>query len=420
MIYKIFWFWASIAIRVFYGKIEVAGLENIPKDGPLLIASNHPNGFLEPIIMACLFPRPLHFMVRGDVFRKPWLRPILVHTNQIPIFRFKDGFKALRENDSNLKEAYKALDNDAAIILFIEGGTKPVKKLRPFQKGLARMAHSYLESDNANSDINVLPVAINFVSPFILRSRVCLNVGKPFGAKQYFQDPETKMKDMVRLTKDIYSKVLPLAFNVQDESRQATLDHTLQLTEGLFKLPFFPIVSKKSYIWPTLKSVSNTINEMSDDTFTSFASKISTIRESIPYDVKRTGKGFWISLFWVIITFGLAMLGLVLNIIPGMISKWLPSKVLSKDKTVFVASIILSSGVGFYVVYYAVVILILSFFIGWKAFAFLIAWPLGFVYLFWKNNYRSSFGRSRYHLTEEERNKVKSTLLEYNINLTNA
>jgi len=70
MIYKIFWFWANIAIRVFYGKIEVSGLENVPKDGPLLIASNHPNGFLEPIIMACLFPRDLHFMVRGDGFRK--------------------------------------------------------------------------------------------------------------------------------------------------------------------------------------------------------------------------------------------------------------------------------------------------------------------------------------------------------------
>jgi len=171
MIYRLFWCLANIAIRVFYGKIEVSGIESIPKDGPLLIASNHPNGFLEPIIMACLFPRPLHFMVRGDVFNKPWLRPILLHTNQIPIFRFKDGFSELRKNDASLREAYKALDQDAAIILFIEGGTQPVKTLRPFQKGLARMANSYLDVSKNDKPLQILPVAINFVSPFIQSGR---------------------------------------------------------------------------------------------------------------------------------------------------------------------------------------------------------------------------------------------------------
>ena len=410
---------ANIAIRVFYGKIEVSGLENVPKDGPLLIASNHPNGFLEPIIIACLFPRPLHFMVRGDVFNKPWLRPFLVRTNQIPIFRFKDGFKELRKNDSSLQEAYRVLDSEGAIILFIEGGTQAIKTLRPFQKGMARMANSYLDINNSGKELNILPVAINFVSPFKLRSRVCLNVGESFAAQAYFKDPETRVKDIKRLTDDVYDKVLPLAFNVKEKTRQPTLNHALQLTEGLYKLKLFPAISRKSHIWPTLKSVSDTINVMDKNTFATFSEEMESIRAASPYEVKRTGKNSVVALIWTILAFIPGLIGLILNFIPGFIAQSIARNVLSKDNTVFIASIILSSSVVLYPVYYAVVILILSFFFGWVAFAFILAWPLGFVYLFWKNNYRSSIGRSRYHLTEDEKIKVKETLLKYKINLLN-
>lgn len=410
---------SSIAIRVFYGKIEVSGLENVPKDGPLLIASNHPNGFLEPIIIACLFPRPLHFMVRGDVFRKPWLRPFLVRTNQIPIFRFKDGFKELRKNDSSLQEVYKVLDNEGAIILFIEGGTQAIKTLRPFQKGMARMANSYLEINNSEKELNILPVAINFVSPFKLRSRVCLNVGESFTAQPYFRNPETRVKDIKLLTDDVYNKVLPLAFNVKEKARQPILNHALQLTEGLFKLNFFPIVSHKEYIWPSLKSVANAINLMDESTFLTFSEDVKSIRAANPYEVKRTEKGFMVSLIWTIIVFVPGLIGLILNIIPGFSSQCIAKKVLNKDNTVFIASIILSTSVVLYPMYYSVVIFILSIFFGWKAFAFLIAWPLGFVYLFWKNNYRSSIARSRYYLSVEEKANLKDMLLKYKINLVN-
>jgi len=416
MIYKILWVWANIAIRVFYGKIEVTGLENIPKDGPLLIASNHPNGFLEPIIMACLFPRDMHFMVRGDLFKKPALKFLMENTNQIPIFRFKDGFKELRKNDSSLKEAYKALDKEAAIILFIEGGTNSIKRLRPFQKGMARMASSYIEINDTGKDLNILPVAINFISPTSLRSRVCLNVGQPFAAKSYFDNPETRVKDTKRLTDDVYDRVLPLAFNVKEEARQSTLNHALQLTEGLFTLDFFPMVSYKENLWPTLKSVANTIDLMDDDTFDVFSKELESIRTTNAYEVKRTGKSYLVSLVWTILAFIPAIIGLILNILPGLFALNISKKV---KKKVFTASIILSAGVGLYPVYYGIVVLILSFFFGWKAFAFLLACPLGFVYLFWKNNYRSSLGRSRYHLTDDEKTTLKNTLKKYKINLTN-
>lgn len=415
MIYKLFRVWANIAIRVFYGKIEVDGIENIPKDVPLLIASNHPNGFLEPIIMACLFPRPLHFMVRGDVFRKKWLRPILIQTNQIPIFRFKDGFSELRKNDSNLQEAYKALDKGAAIILFIEGGTENIKKLRPFQKGLARMASSYLDREGGREDLHILPVAINFVSPFVLRSRVVLNVAPAFTAKSYFNEAENKTIQIKQLTNDLYQKILPLAFHVSEDDRQPLLNRSLKWAEGLFPIPFLTIVNYKPVLWPSLKSVSDAIDRLTAQELKEFEQEINSLGEVRQNDVKRKCQWPFLNLVLAIVLFIPAMIGLVVNLLPGTIAQLLAKNVLDEDNTVFKASIILSSGVGFYVVYYLLVILILSFFFGIKSLLFLLAWPLGFVFLLWKNVFRSSFLKRRYVLSNAEKDTLTSLFSKYNI-----
>jgi len=415
MIYKIFRFWANIAIRVFYGKIEVSGLENIPKGVPILIASNHPNGFLEPIIMACLFPRPLHFMVRGDVFRKKWLNPILVNTNQIPIFRFKDGFSDLRKNDSNLKVAYSALDDGAAIILFIEGGTENIKKLRPFQKGLARMATDYLDRENSRQDLMILPVAINFVSPFVLRSRVVLNINNAFAAKEYFEDADQKTVQIRKLTSDLYDQIKPFAFHVSDDNRQPILNKTLKLAEGFFPIPFLPIVNYKPVLWDSLKSVSDTIDKLSDAEFSIFEKEINVLGDVETDDVKRHPKWPIINLLLSFLLFIPAIVGLILNIIPGALAQLLAKKVLKKDNTVFRASIILSSGVGFYVVYYTLIIGILSIIYGFKAFLFLFAWPLGFVYLLWKNVFRSTFMKRKYQLTRNQKSRLISLFSKHHI-----
>ena len=229
-------------------------------------------------------------MVRGDVFRKKWLKPILVQTNQIPIFRFKDGFSELRKNDANLQEAYKALDKEAAIILFIEGGTINIKKLRPFQKGLARMASSYLARENSRQDLMILPVAINFVSPFVLRSRVVLNIGEAYKAKTYFNDPEQNTSQIKQLTDDLYKQIKPKAFHVSQDERQDVLNTTLKWAEGLCELPFYPIVSYKTQYWNFLKSISNTIDDMDDDIFISFSKEIKELGDINPSNVRRSSR----------------------------------------------------------------------------------------------------------------------------------
>ena len=140
MVYKFLRILATIACKVYFKKIHITGLDSVPQDGPLLIACNHPNGFAEPILVSCFLPRILHFLVRGDVFNIKPLKPLLIHTNQIPIFRSKDGFSNLRNNNKSFEAVIENLSQDAAILIFVEGTTQLTKRLRPLKKGMSKLA----------------------------------------------------------------------------------------------------------------------------------------------------------------------------------------------------------------------------------------------------------------------------------------
>ena len=79
---------ARIALKTYFSKIYLNGLEKIPADKPIILAANHPSAFLEPCILATTLPRPLHFMVRGDLFQKPLYRALLMSLHMIPMYRF--------------------------------------------------------------------------------------------------------------------------------------------------------------------------------------------------------------------------------------------------------------------------------------------------------------------------------------------
>ena len=52
LLYKLAYGLVSLAMRFFYKKYEISGIENIPKDGGVLFAVNHQNAFMDPIVIA--------------------------------------------------------------------------------------------------------------------------------------------------------------------------------------------------------------------------------------------------------------------------------------------------------------------------------------------------------------------------------
>lgn len=207
MVYRALYYIVNVLIRLFYRRIHLNGLEKIDKNKTYIIISNHPNGFLEPLIMACTFPIDLHFMVRGDLFENPILNWFLRSTHQIPIFRFVDGFAKMKANKSSMGEATKTLAGGSSILVFAEGGTKAVMKCRKIQKGAAKMAFQTFD-DYPEKELHILPVGINFSDWRNPGGQVIVNIGDPFLARPYYDEAvENRAKSIVKFTLDIESRM---------------------------------------------------------------------------------------------------------------------------------------------------------------------------------------------------------------------
>ena len=90
---------ANLALRTFFRKIHISNVENIPKDKPVILAANHPTAFIEPCVLACFLDRPLYFLVRGDLFKKPVYAKMLKYLHMLPVYRMQDrGYAYLKRN----------------------------------------------------------------------------------------------------------------------------------------------------------------------------------------------------------------------------------------------------------------------------------------------------------------------------------
>ncbi len=176
--------WAFLA---FFRKIHITGLDRIPRDQPLILTVNHPTAFVEPCFLACFGPRVLHFMTRGDVFTSPFVRWLLRQVHLIPIYRFHDGFAALRLNEASFAKARKILGRRGTILIMAEGKMGHEKRLRPLQKGAARIGFGAMDEYHLE-DVMIQPIGINYTYAERARKEIMVDVAEPFSLAGYVEE----------------------------------------------------------------------------------------------------------------------------------------------------------------------------------------------------------------------------------------
>ncbi|HYB41337.1 MAG TPA: 1-acyl-sn-glycerol-3-phosphate acyltransferase, partial [Candidatus Methylomirabilis sp.] len=77
MAYRIVRFLARLLLGLFYRRIEVVGGEHIPHSGPLIIAANHHNALVDPMLVMAAIPRSLTILAAAPLFRNPVMGPLL-------------------------------------------------------------------------------------------------------------------------------------------------------------------------------------------------------------------------------------------------------------------------------------------------------------------------------------------------------
>jgi len=64
-LYYLFKLYIKTSFLFYCKKIKVSGKKNIPKKDPVLFLANHPNGVIDPILIAASTKRPVNFLVQA-------------------------------------------------------------------------------------------------------------------------------------------------------------------------------------------------------------------------------------------------------------------------------------------------------------------------------------------------------------------
>lgn len=117
-------------------RIEVKGLEHFPKDGGVLLCSNHIDN-LDPPVVGISAPRPVSFMAKEELFNVPVLGKLLPDLRAFPVKRGMSDREALRKG-------LKVLKQGDVLGLFPEGTRS---KTGQIGKGLAGAGFFALRSE---------------------------------------------------------------------------------------------------------------------------------------------------------------------------------------------------------------------------------------------------------------------------------
>lgn len=187
LLYSIIKIWVRIGLSAYFKRIAIVGLEQVPKEGPLIITPNHQNAFLDALAVAAYLGRPVFFITRSDVFANPLANRFFRALNMMPIYRRRDKVDTIEMNKPIFEATAKILGNSGAIIIFPEGNQERKFNLRPLQKGFARMAFGAAMLKTPPFNIQISPVGIQYGNHLLARHDLLVQIGPPLQLHRFFE-----------------------------------------------------------------------------------------------------------------------------------------------------------------------------------------------------------------------------------------
>jgi 1-acyl-sn-glycerol-3-phosphate acyltransferase len=174
---------ARLLLRAFFRRVEVVGLEHVPRDGGGILVSWHPNGIVDPALLFETFPRSLVFGARDGLFRVPIFGALLRAVGTVPIFRATDasGDPAARRvaNERSLDALARTVVEGRFTCLFPEGDSHDQSQLLRLKTGFARFYYRARELAPDRPPPVIVPVGLHYDEKRAFRSSVLVAFHPP-------------------------------------------------------------------------------------------------------------------------------------------------------------------------------------------------------------------------------------------------
>ncbi len=188
-LYAIAWpiVWVIMKVGFF---LSIKGKENLPKKGAVVICANHVHA-LDPVPLAMVRHRQIHFMAKKELFVKKWVAWLLNALGAFSVDRGGNDIKAMRKSIEYLK-------HEEVLGIFPEG-TRSKQGQLAFHEGAAMFA--------LRTGAALVPAGMSVsFKPF---RRHCVVVGEPLDLSAYQGRKATK-EDIAAVNRMLEERVMAL------------------------------------------------------------------------------------------------------------------------------------------------------------------------------------------------------------------
>lgn len=225
------------ALRVFYRTIEPTGLERLDTPAgeapvPTILACNHPNSIVDPLLLGMFEERQISFCARDGLFKIPVFGSVLSSVGAIPIKR-RTEHTGGADNSGAFIAAQRVLERGGVLAIFPEGKTHGNLRIEPLKTGAARIA---LGVDLAKAGrLRIVPVGVTYLVRHAFRSDVHVAFGQPIeiDADSFSGEPRDRPENVVALTGRMGTALRDLAVHIEKTEDERLIAQVTSIVVGI-------------------------------------------------------------------------------------------------------------------------------------------------------------------------------------------
>lgn len=210
----------KIALHFYFKRIRVRGKNHIPKGKPVILVANHQNALIDPLLLATHTRLNPWFLTRAAVFKNPIIAKILNFIRMLPVYRVRDGFSTIQQNQQIFDKTYEILKDNGTVIIFAEGSHSLNRYLRPLSKGFTRMAFGLKEKYPGTEPV-ILPVAIEFSAHRRTGSNTSITFGEAIPVTMDYSQSG-------KLTKLVEKSLKNLVVEIPEDNYESNLNQLIE------------------------------------------------------------------------------------------------------------------------------------------------------------------------------------------------
>lgn len=320
-------------LRAWFRNIVIVGKENLELDGPIIYVSNHPNAALDPLLLATHQKPKLFYLAAAEWFGKGFKNYVFrEHFNMIPIGR--PWLKPREEvsNDEVFEQCYRALAKGKRIVIYPEGSSVTVAGIRELKTGAARIklgGDAYLKRTKAKwQDVKIIPLGLNYYHPRRFQSDVIMHLGDPIDFSDI--DATDEKAKVTSMTDRIRDKMSELVFHFDKEDFAQVAKDVYMVYGEYLKAQKSLLQDDTARIYLLQKEVLEAVryfDKKQPEKLREVISKAESLREDLrkhKLDLRYMRGYRWPTILLIRLLLGmpLFLLGLALNIIPFIATRW--------------------------------------------------------------------------------------------------